>query len=118
MSDPINPSASLPKMKLIKFGGTWCSPCQAQEKTQLLEKFCADKPHLTLKKINLPETESEEGKETPDEISADEFDVTALPTIIFCSEDEQVIFADVGGAVSPGGLEKLYQKALKKAQLP
>lgn len=120
MTDPIVPAVTVPpvstipikKMKLLKFGGTWCGPCVAMEKAQTLEKLAAGKSDLIVEVIDLPEEENE--IETPNETRANDFDVQALPTIIFCTEDEEVILADNSGAMSLPDLEKMYQKALKK----
>ncbi len=95
--DPTKP------IKLVKFGADWCGHCVAMSKSKTLENLAAK---FTDVEVIIVDVEK-------DEEMADDYEVTAMPSIFF--EDAQgYILAEHEANISAAQLEKLYFKAKSK----
>lgn len=59
---------------VVDFWATWCNPCRVQG--EILEKFAAEHPDIAVVKIDIDENED----------MAQEFMITAVPTLMFYSD--------------------------------
>jgi thiol-disulfide isomerase/thioredoxin len=117
------------KIKLIKFGASFCAACKAMDRSKVFQRFKEKHPEIELKIYDLPgENEAEKlealGDAEPDEAlrpfveadqEADEYDVQHLPTIIFEDESGNELVREEE-ALSFLSLERLYLKALEEAK--
>jgi thioredoxin-like negative regulator of GroEL len=92
------------KLTLIKLGADWCGPCQSMKKQKTLEKFIDAHDDVKLRVIDIDDPAGEK--------LADEYEVRAVPSIIFEYDGEELCRDE--GAMSLKMLEKLYEKALRK----
>lgn len=100
-----NPLAKDPSkpLKLIKFGAKWCGHCVAMSKAKTLEKLAEKHPEIELIIVDVDKNEE----------MADDYEVTAMPSIFF--EDlKGFILAEHSGGMNLDEVEKLYLKAKAK----
>jgi len=118
------------KIKLLKFGATWCGPCKNMAKNKVIERFSEAHPDVEIKLYDLPGEEEADKLEalgeaedpSPDlkpfyeaEEAAQDHDVEHLPTVLFEDEDGEEL-ARSDEAMNLLGLEKLYKQARKAAE--
>ena len=109
------------KLRLVKFGSPHCSPCVAMDKAKTLEKLQAKFPDLEVEKIDLMLDPDFKDGLSDDQVKAmtangdiaDEYDVEAMPTFVFETDDGTEVHRETGGQ-SLSGLETAYKDALKK----
>lgn len=124
------------KIKLVKVGAPWCSPCITMAKKQTLEKFAAKHPEVEIVKYDLPgspecpvcEEDGEPGEaceqdgctgkipalsEAEQKATdwADEHEVDTIPTVIIFRGDDELGRSEE--AVSLKELEALYKEAIE-----
>lgn len=115
------------KIKLIKFGASFCAACKSMDRAKVFPRFKEKHPEIELKIYDLPsDVEADKlsalgDAEPPAELQpfleadeeADEYDVKSLPTIIFEDEKGNEL-ARESEAMTLSALEKLYQRAVSE----
>jgi len=87
---------------LLKFTATWCPPCQAMEKSGLLEAFVERHPEVKLQKVDVDAHPKK----------ADAFGIRAIPTLVFLGAKGEELSR--GNPGTPGGVERLFTAARKR----
>lgn len=111
-----------PRVRVIKFGGASCGPCIAMNKAKTLERLKDLFPELHIIKLDIYDAdgESPEGSEyAKNDALSDEYNVDALPTIIFEREVGDGVpqeFMRFEGGVSLAQLRKGYEEEKEKAE--
>lgn len=118
-------------IKLLKFGATWCQACKEMDRAETLEKFSQAHPDVKVEKIDLVD-EPKTAKAKAANALADRLDVKHIPEVFFVNADllaeldldtdepiepgerKKLVLAHKDEVVDVAGLEKLYQRALKK----
>lgn len=105
------------KIRLLKFGATWCGPCKALARAKTLEKFAEKHPDVKLELYDVvDEDDLEEGQElTKDQVATNElsahYDVQAFPTILFVDSDGELL-GELQDAPTMKNLEALYAEVI------
>lgn len=108
------------KITLMKFGSKDCGPCKAMAKAKTLEKLAEKLPQIEIKLVDI-QLEPPENLDGLDEQAkhneelAQDYEVTALPTLVFEDEDGDEL-ARHESAVSYAELEKLAEEVIERAE--
>lgn len=105
---PSKPPEETMKLKLMKFGAKWCSPCIDLAKSKTLEKFAKAHPDVKVEKHD----DVAVGTSKAWSDLADEHKVNSIPMLVWMAGGE-VLFRS--GDVSPEGIERQYKRALRAA---
>lgn len=93
-------------IRLIKFGGPWCSHCVAMDKARTLEQFAAVTSDVVILKHDCPEPDSDLG----DPI-ADAYDAMSMPTLVFEEISSGRELARFEGGLNLTSLREMYTTA-------
>lgn len=102
-----------PPLRLVRFGSLTCPACMAMAKQGTLDKFKAAHPDVQVVSYDVSDAQGKSPDGTPFEAAyklSDEYEVTALPTLIFEAKDVGEVFR-VEGAVNARALEKALEQA-------
>lgn len=114
------------KFRLIKFGSKTCGACIAMSKAKTLDKFKERHPEVSVVNLDISDSEGEspalgeagnaDGIDYKKNYSiSDDYEVTALPTLVFEVEGGGEIFR-IEGAANLKQIEEMYDSALDYAK--
>lgn len=96
-----NMSTTAKTIRLIKFGGPWCSHCVAMDKARTLEQFAAVTADIEVLKHDINDPDDED-------LVADAYDAQSMPTIIFEEISTGLELARYEGGLPLTKLRELY----------
>jgi len=97
------------KMRVLKFGSNECGPCRELARRKTMEVFANKHPDVELIVHN---SKTMEDEKDPANQAMDEYEIKALPTVVFETPEGEELFRDAG-AITLAALEEMYEEAIE-----